>query len=61
VADGVVTIEDEFPNHPQCCSPSPGGELTALEAFGPELRYIVGESGVDELRRFAGPADRQPG
>lgn len=61
VADGVVTIEDEFPNHPQCCSPSPSGELTGLEAFGPELRYVVGESGVDELRRLTGPADRQPG
>ena len=58
VADGVVTFEDEFPNHPQCCSPSPAGELSALEAFGSELRYVIGESGVDELRRLTGPAGR---
>ena len=58
VADGVVTFEDEFPDHPQCCSPSPGGELSPLEAFGSELRYVVGESAADELRRLAGPAGR---
>jgi hypothetical protein len=59
VADGVVTYEDEFPGHAQCCSPSPGGESSGLEVFGAELRYIVGESGAGELRRLAERGSRQ--
>ncbi len=58
VVSGLLTIEDEFPNHPRCCSPTPDGELTVLDVFGPELRYILGEPGVDELRRLPGPTDR---
>lgn len=57
VLNGLLTIEDEFPDHPRCCSPAPDGELTALDVFGPELRYVLGEPGVDELRRLTGPTD----
>lgn len=52
VLNGLLTIEDEFPNHPRCCSPAPDGKLTALDVFGSELRYVLGEPGVDELRRL---------
>jgi hypothetical protein len=57
VLNGLLTIEDEFPNHPRCCSPTPNGELTALEVFDPELRYVLGEPGVDELGRLTEPTD----
>ena len=56
VRDGTLTIEDEFPGHPRCCSPAPDGARTALDAFDSELRYVVGEAGVVALQRRARPA-----
>ena len=56
VLDCTLTIEDEFPGHPRCCSPTSHGRQAAVDAFGPELRYVVGEAGVDELRHRARPA-----
>ena len=53
ILDGTLTIEDEFPNQVGCCSPTGGGEQTIFDVLGPELMYVLGGEGVEELRSLA--------
>jgi Fe-S-cluster containining protein len=61
---GCVTLDSDWcPEDTQCCEPVEGGEMTTLEVYEPELVHMLGEAGLEELRRIAEvkpPLQREP-
>jgi Fe-S-cluster containining protein len=51
---GCVTLDSDWcPDDTQCCEPVAGGEMTTLDVYEPELVHMLGEAGLNELRRIA--------
>ena len=54
VADGTLWIDELCLEAPErCCRPTPGGPLSVLDVCEIELRHVLGNAGLEELRLAA--------
>lgn len=52
--DGVLVTDDaDFTNRQECCSTVRNGEQTVFDVCEEELEYMLGKSGLDELKQHA--------
>lgn len=51
IDDGRVEIEDG--HRPECCAPVENGVLDVFEVCGGELKFVLGEEGLSELKQIA--------